>query len=110
MERVSETLSRRSFLRGLTWAAGASVLAACQPSAPALAPATPAPGATGGIAPTGRVLPLFDTHVHYSDDAWAPVPVERALRLMDEAGTRLALVSSTPDAGTNALHQAAPDR
>ena len=74
---------------------------------PAAAPASPGPGRA---TPTGRVLPLFDTHVHYSQDAWGVVPVEQALRLMDQAGTRLALVSSTPDAGTIALHQAAPQR
>jgi hypothetical protein len=62
-------------------------------------PAPPPPG-----------LPLFDTHVHYSQEAWGPVPVDLALALMERAGTRLALVSSTPDEGTIRLHQAAPSR
>ena len=72
-------------------------------AAPVAAPASPAPGRA---TPADRVLPLFDTHVHYSEDAWGVVPIDQALRLMDQAGTRLALVSSTPDAGTIALHQA----
>lgn len=82
--------------------------------------ASPAPsvgGAVGGTAsaappgqPAARSMPLFDTHVHYSEDAWGPIPISQALALLDLAGTRIAMVSSTPDAGTLRLLQAAPDR
>jgi hypothetical protein len=60
--------------------------------------------------PATASLPLFDTHVHYSQDAWGPIPIPQALNLMDLAGTQVAMVSSTPDEGTIRLHQAAPDR
>jgi hypothetical protein len=60
--------------------------------------------------PATGTLPLFDTHVHYSQDAWGPVPIPQALELMDLAGTQIAMVSSTPDEGTIRLHQAAPER
>lgn len=77
---------------------------------PALPPTmTVAPAGTPA-AVGARPLPLFDTHVHYSQDAWGPVPVPQALELLDLSGTRLALVSSTPDEGTILLHRAAPDR
>jgi hypothetical protein len=70
---------------------------------------TIAPAGTPGVI-GGRTLPLFDTHVHYSQDAWGPIPIQQALDLMDLSGTQLAMVSSTPDEGTIRLHQAAPDR
>ncbi|HEX2172330.1 MAG TPA: amidohydrolase family protein [Dehalococcoidia bacterium] len=57
-----------------------------------------------------RDLPLFDTHLHYSSDAWDDYPVEVALALLEQAGVYRALVSSTPDEGTLALHDSAPDR
>jgi hypothetical protein len=60
--------------------------------------------------PATAALPLFDTHVHYSQDAWGSIPVEQALNLMDLAGTQVAMVSSTPDEGTMQLYRAAPGR
>jgi hypothetical protein len=77
-----------------------------------VATATPAPALpTPTAAPAGQLVPpFFDTHVHYSEDAWGVISVAQALALMDQAGTRLALVSSTPDAGTIRLHVAAPAR
>lgn len=84
---------------------------ATQPATPVPLPPTMtiAPSGTPG-APAARTLPLFDTHVHYSEDAWGPIPIPQALALMDVAGTQLAMVSSTPDEGTIRLHCAAPDR
>lgn len=73
-------------------------------------PASPTPAARPTTRANNADLPLFDTHVHYSEDVWGPLPIDRALALMDQAGTRLALVSSTPDTGTMRLYQAAPDR
>jgi len=55
-------------------------------------------------------LPIFDTHLHFSRDAWAVYSAERILALMDQAGVYRALVSSTPDDGTLLLYQLAPDR
>jgi len=53
---------------------------------------------------------IFDTHLHYSRNAWADYPPEAVLALMDRAGVRRAFVSSTPDEGTIQLYEAAPDR
>ena len=50
-------------------------------------------------------LPVFDTHVHYSRDAWEAYPPAAVLRKMDAAGVVRALVSSTPDDGTLALYR-----
>jgi hypothetical protein len=55
-------------------------------------------------------LPLFDTHIHYSAPDWAEYPEERILGILERAGIRRALVSSTPDEGTVRLHRKAPDR
>jgi hypothetical protein len=58
----------------------------------------------------GDSLPLFDAHIHYSSDAWDRYPVAEALAILDEAGIRRALVSSTPDDGTLRLFEAVPER
>jgi predicted TIM-barrel fold metal-dependent hydrolase len=66
-----------------------------------------------GLAGTGspaQDLPLFDAHIHYSEPAWAVYPPESALAILDRAGVRRALVSSTPDDGTLMLYEKAPDR
>jgi hypothetical protein len=55
-------------------------------------------------------LPLFDAHIHYSRQAWELYPPAEVIRLLDLAGIRRALVSSTPDEGTRRLYDAAPDR
>ncbi len=55
-------------------------------------------------------LPLFDAHVHYKEPAWDAYPVESIVELMDESGVAMALVSSTPDEGTIALWEYAPNR
>ena len=55
-------------------------------------------------------LPIFDTHLHYSGDGWATFSVDAILDLMAQAGVYRALVSSTPDDGTLALYERAPDR
>lgn len=54
-------------------------------------------------------LPLFDAHIHYSDDAWALVPPKQAVEILRQAGLRGALVSSSNDQGTQMLVAEAPD-
>jgi hypothetical protein len=55
-------------------------------------------------------LPIFDAHIHYSQPDWAVYPPEEILKILDRAGVRRALVSSTPDDGTLRLHEKAPTR
>lgn len=75
------------------------------------------PAAAGAIllsllAPSGAAaqskLPIVDTHVHYSKDAWGAYPPRAVFKLFEEAGVRRALVSSTPDDGTLKLYEADP--
>jgi len=54
--------------------------------------------------------PLFDGHIHYSAADWSVYPPERALAILDKAGIRRALVSSTPDDGTLKLYDRDPKR
>ncbi|KEJ88602.1 amidohydrolase family protein [Sulfitobacter donghicola] len=64
-------------------------------------------------APIGEAvhdLPLFDAHIHYKEPAWGPYPVEKVIRLMDNSGVAMGLVSSTPDEGTIELWKYAPNR
>ena len=55
-------------------------------------------------------LPIFDTHIHYNQPDWAPYPPDAILKIMDQAGIRRALVSSTPDDGTLKLYEKDPKR
>jgi hypothetical protein len=55
-------------------------------------------------------FPIFDTHLHFSEDAWVRFSPQEILALMDQAGVYRALMSSTPDDGTLALYELAPDR
>lgn len=54
-------------------------------------------------------LPLFDAHIHFSHDARASLPAEEAIARLRRAGVTGALVSSSDDAGTQALLAHAPD-
>lgn len=54
-------------------------------------------------------LPIFDAHLHYSHDAWAPVPPERAIAILRQAGLKRAMISSSDDDGTQKLFALAPD-
>lgn len=77
-------------------------------NAAASAAATPADG--GNVAPAASTAPeLFDAHIHYSQDAWAQYTPEQAIAILRAAGIRRALVSSTPDEGTQRLYALAPD-
>lgn len=51
-------------------------------------------------------MPMFDAHIHYSHGDWDTLSPQQALALLERAGVRQALVSSTPDDGTLKLYQA----
>jgi hypothetical protein len=53
-------------------------------------------------------LPLFDAHIHYSHDAWSVVPPKEAIAMLQRAGVRRALVSSSNDDGNQMLYAEAP--
>jgi len=55
-------------------------------------------------------LPIFDAHIHYSQSDWHVLSPARILAILDQAGVRRALVSSTPDDGTVQLYEVAPQR
>lgn len=50
-------------------------------------------------------LPIFDTHLHYSRDAWSVYPPAAVFEKLNAAGVTRALVSSTPDDGTLTLRR-----
>jgi hypothetical protein len=54
-------------------------------------------------------LPIFDAHVHYSHDAVELTPPKDAAAILRKAGLMNALVSSSGDAGTQALLAQAPE-
>lgn len=54
-------------------------------------------------------LPIFDSHLHYSHDAWAQLPAKEAIALLRKAGLKAAMVSSSSDDGTQLLYAEAPD-
>jgi hypothetical protein len=49
-----------------------------------------------------------DAHVHYNRETWSIYAPHEAIALLEQAGVRWALVSSTPDDGTLSLYAAAP--
>ncbi len=55
-------------------------------------------------------LPLFDGHIHYSVGATQQYSPEQIIGILDEAGIRQALLSSTPNDGTIELHKRYPQR
>ncbi|MFQ5937643.1 MAG: amidohydrolase family protein, partial [Acidiferrobacterales bacterium] len=65
---------------------------------------------TGSQTLASENLPIFDTHVHYSEDAWGLYAPSEIIDLLARAGVSRALVSSTPDDGTLLLYQQDPDR
>ncbi len=54
-------------------------------------------------------LPIFDSHLHYSHDAWEQLPPKAAVEILRKAGLKAAMVSSSSDDGTQKLHAEAPD-
>lgn len=55
-------------------------------------------------------LPLFDAHIHFSAGATSIYTPAAAMQILDSAGIRTAILSSTPNDGTLALHDAYPNR
>ncbi len=54
-------------------------------------------------------LPIFDSHLHYSHDAWEQLPPKAAIAILRKAGLKAAMVSSSSDEGTQRLFAEAPD-
>src|SRR5574341_341215 len=54
--------------------------------------------------------PLSDGHLHYSAPAWSVYSPDQIVAVLDKAGIRRALVSSTPDDGTLKLYERDPKR
>ena len=54
-------------------------------------------------------LRLYDTHIHYSHDAWDQLPPPQAVAVLRDAGLQRAFVSSSSDEGTQKLYAVAPD-
>lgn len=55
-------------------------------------------------------LPIFDTHAHYNQDAWARFAPAEIITILDQANVPRVLVSSSPDDGTRRLYELDPDR
>jgi hypothetical protein len=53
--------------------------------------------------------PVFDAHIHYSQDVWKAIPPQDAIRRLRDAGITRAMVSSTSDDGTQMLYRADPE-
>jgi len=63
-----------------------------------------------GLAPAAAAeLAIVDAHIHYSHDAWGVVPTKEAVAILRKAGLKKALVSSSPNEGTQKLMAEAPD-
>ncbi len=60
-------------------------------------------------AATAAPLPIFDSHLHYSHDAWEQLPPKAAVAILRQAGLKAAMVSSSSDDGTQLLYAEAPD-
>jgi predicted TIM-barrel fold metal-dependent hydrolase len=54
------------------------------------------------------ILPLFDTHVHFSKDAWSSFEPAQILDMLKKAGVVMGAFSSTPDDGTLKLYELNP--
>lgn len=61
------------------------------------------------VAYAAEPLPIFDAHVHYSQEAWERMPPKEAIALLRKAGVKRALVSSSNDDGNQKLYAEAPD-
>ena len=55
-------------------------------------------------------LPVFDAHIHYSEDVWGAIPPGRAMAMLSAAGIDRAIVSATPGDGAARLYREAPAR
>ncbi len=53
---------------------------------------------------------LYDAHLHYSQNSWEVYSVSEIKTILDRAGIKRVLVSSTPNEGTLKLYEADPTR
>ena len=51
--------------------------------------------------------PLFDAHLHYNEEAFAPYPIADAFARMQRSGVRAIIANSRPNDGTRQLADAA---
>jgi hypothetical protein len=58
---------------------------------------------------SAQTLPIFDSHLHYSHDAWQQLPPKEAIAILRKAGLKAAMISSSSDDGTQMLYAEAPD-
>ncbi|TNF95916.1 MAG: hypothetical protein EP297_11285, partial [Gammaproteobacteria bacterium] len=58
----------------------------------------------------GYAEKTHDGHIHYNEDVWSLITTERAIELLEQNDIERAIVSSTPNTGTEKLYQAAPER
>jgi hypothetical protein len=58
---------------------------------------------------TARELPLFDAHVHYSENIWQAIRAVDAINRLKEHGIQRAIVSSTPAHGAIKLFKQNPE-
>jgi hypothetical protein len=97
----------------LTAACGGALPVAVPSDAPregstaTLAPSPPPSRSASG--PQTGALPLFDAHIHYSQPAWSLLNADQAVERLRQAGVHRAIVSSSPDEGTQRLYQRAPE-
>lgn len=107
-------------IRWLFWLCALICLCACQPINPQRAPAlpeseraalphTPADHVEPTLDPDAP-LPIFDTHMHYSQEAWSVFSPAEIIDKLENAHVERAVVSSTPDDGTRMLYAADPAR
>ena len=79
------------------------------PVVPPASRGSPPPSTSPRPSAGSAQIELFDAHIHYSQDAWSQYSPEHAIEILRDAGIRRALVSSTPDEGTQRLYALAPD-
>lgn len=76
---------------------------------PTSAPPTAAATNTSTPTPPHDHLPIFDTHVHYSQDAWSVYSPTEIIQKFVNSDVMQAVVASSPDDGTRMLYEIAPE-
>ncbi len=60
--------------------------------------------------PVSNLLPIFDTHAHYSRNSWSVYSPQDIINKLINANVARALISSSPDEGTRRLYELDPVR
>ncbi len=63
---------------------------------------------TFSLIATAEEIPIYDAHIHYSEDVWQALPAEKAIALLRAQGIKRALVSATPTQGAELLFKEDP--